>query len=224
MINTLPFYVYLTFAIAVIFVFVLFHLADNKKKGVIICFLIWGVLQSIIALSGFYEKTMTVPPRLLILMLPMMVIVLGPIFSRKLKDWMASLDIKYLTWLHIVRVPVELTLFWLYVGQFVPELMTFEGRNFDILAGLTAPVVVWLGLKNGQLNKTVFWIWNIASIVLLVNILVTAVLSIPTVFQQFGFDQPNTAVYKFPFILIPGVIVPMVLIANIAAFIILRRK
>lgn len=223
MINTLPFYVYLTFAIAVVYVLVFFFLADNKKKAVVGFFIIWGIIQSLIAFSGFYEDTMTMPPRLFILMLPMVIIVLAAIFSKRFQDWMASLDLKYLTWLHVVRIPVEMTLFWLFCSKFVPEIMTFEGRNFDILAGLTAPLAVWYGFKNGVLNKPFLWFWNIFSILLLTNILVTAVLSIPTVFQQLGFEQPNVAVYKFPFILLPGVIVPMVLIANIAAFIILKR-
>lgn len=224
MINTLPTHVYLTWTVAVLYTLVLFYIADNKKKRVVGFFIIWGFLHSILAFSGFYDNTMSMPPRVALLMLPMFIIIIAAIFYKPFQDWMASLDLKYLTWLHVVRIPVELTLFWLFCYKFVPEIMTFEGRNFDILAGLTAPLAVWLGFRAGSLNKTVLWVWNIFSILLLTNIMITAVLSMPTVFQQFGFEQPNVAVYQFPFILLPGIVVPLVLTANIAAFIILRRS
>jgi hypothetical protein len=57
-----------------------------------------------------------------------------------------GLDKKILTLLHIIRIPVELGLYWLFIYKAIPQLMTFEGRNFDILVGLTVPfdLLLWL--------------------------------------------------------------------------------
>ena len=42
-----------------------------------------------------------------------------------------------------MRVGVEVVLFWLFIKRVVPESMTFEGRNFDIISGITAPFVAY---------------------------------------------------------------------------------
>jgi hypothetical protein len=64
-----------------------------------------------------------------------------------------SIDLKKLTLVHIVRVPVEITLFMLSTHKLIPELMTFAGRNFDILSGITAPIVYFVCFKNSQLKN-----------------------------------------------------------------------
>ena len=224
MITDLPIYVYITFFIALLFSLRMFYLASNKNIKFSIGITLWGVLHSMLAYSGFYENTHTIPPRFLLLVFPMMVIVLSTIFSKKMQNWLGTFTLKQLTYLHVVRVLVELVLFWLFVGSYVPQLLTFEGQNFDILAGITAPIVAFISFRKNTINKPLLWIWNAFSIILLTNVLVHAVLSTPTVLQKFAFDQPNIAVMKFPFLLLPSVIVPIVLISNMAGFVILSRK
>ena len=224
MITELPIYVYITFAIAILFSLILFYVASNKSIKFVIAIILWGILHSILAVSGFYENTKTIPPRFLLLVFPMIVIVLSTIFSKKMQHWLSTFHLKKLTYLHTVRILVELVLFWLFVDSYVPQLLTFEGRNFDILAGITAPIVAYIAFKRNTINKPLLWIWNIFSIILLTNVLVHAVLSTPTILQKFAFDQPNIAVMKFPFLLLPAIIVPIVLISNLAGFVLLKRK
>jgi len=224
MIVDLPIYVYIAFSIATLFSLVLFYYASNRSSKFITIIVLWGILHSILAMSGFYENTKTVPPRFILLVIPMIAIVLSSVFSKKMKNWLSTFNLKMLTYLHMVRIPVELVLYWLFLGNYVPELMTFEGRNFDILAGITAPIVAFFAFKKHKTNKLLLWIWNVFSIILLINILVIAVLSTPTVLQQFAFEQPNIAVMKFPFILLPAIIVPIVLVSNMAGFTILKRN
>ena len=119
--------------------------------------------------------------------------------------------------MHIVRVPVELILYWLFLNKVVPQLMTFEGRNFDIAAGLTAPLVYYFGFIKKSLSKKIIIAWNFICLALLLNIVVNAVLAAPTFFQQFAFDQPNIAILYFPFNLLPAVVVPLVLLSHLAA-------
>lgn len=118
--------------------------------------------------------------------------------------------------LHTVRVAVELVLFGLFTQQAVPELMTFAGRNFDILAGLTAPLVFYLGFVKKTLNRKIILIWNFICLGLLLNIVIHAILATPTPLQQFAFDQPNVAVFYFPFVWLPAGVVPLVLLAHLA--------
>ena len=118
----------------------------------------------------------------------------------------------------IVRIPVEIVLYLLYQNKQIPVLMTFAGRNYDILAGLTAPVIYLVCFKDGRLtNKRAFLIWNIFALALLLNIVINAVLSAPFPFQKFGFDQPNKAIFYFPLCWLPGFIVVTVLFSHLVS-------
>ena len=96
----------------------------------------------------------------------------------------------------------------------IPELMTFEGRNFDIIAGVSAPVIGILFWKN-KISKKILLFWNFAALSLVLFILFNAILSAELPFQQFGFNQPNRAILFFPFILLPATIVPIVIHTHI---------
>jgi hypothetical protein len=93
--------------------------------------------------------------------------------------------------------------------------MTFEGRNFDILSGITAPIIFWLAFRKGKIKRPLLIIWNIFALILLFNIVTHAILSFPFPFQQMAFDQPNRGVLYFPFIWLPTVVVPVVLFAHL---------
>lgn len=78
-----------------------------------------------------------------------------------------------------MRIPVEIILFWLFLNKEVPELMTFEGRNFDILAGLTAPFIAYFGLTKLNIKRKLILVWNFICLGLLINIVVNAIFSAP---------------------------------------------
>lgn len=92
--------------------------------------------------------------------------------------------------------------------------MTFEGRNLDILSGLTAPVIAWLAFRGSKINRPLLVAWNLLALGLLLNILINAILALETPFQQFAFDQPNRGVLYFPFIWLPAIIVPIVFVSH----------
>lgn len=137
--------------------------------------------------------------------------------TNKGRIFIDSLNIKYLTILYTIRIPVEIVLFWLFLHKTIPQLMTFEGRNFDILAGISAPFIYYFGFIKNKLSNKILLGWNILCLGLLINIVTNAVLSLPYPFRQFAFDQPNIAILYFPFTWLPGVIVPIVLLSQLAS-------
>jgi len=193
--------------------------SDTTAAKIILALVpLWLVFQAALASSGFYLSVDAFPPRLpFFAVIPAIVlIILLFIFARKnLISW---LPLKTLTLLHVIRIPVELVLLWLFQNGQVPQLMTFEGRNFDVLSGLTAPIIAWLAFRNGKTNRPLLIIWNSFALLLLINIVVNAVLSIPSPFQQLAFEQPNRAVLYFPFVWLPAVVVPIVLFSHLASF------
>jgi len=215
MIDSLPPYVSLIFILTTILTLWLFAKADHYSKLTIFIIVLWLSVQGLISLSEFYADTTSMPPRFILLILPALLVVISLFISPKGRRYLDQLDLKWLTWLHIVRVPVEIVLFLLFVHDQVPLIMTFEGRNFDILSGLSAPFIAWFGYHKSTLSKKALLFWNVICLVLLFNIVITAALSVPFPFQQFAFDQPNVGVLYFPFVWLPGFIVPVVLLSHL---------
>lgn len=214
--ENLPAFISVFFVLTTLVTIGLFYKATNHSKTTLAILLSWLAIQAIIGYSGFYTVTDTIPPRFLLLVLPPLLLITGLFATSNGRQFVDSLDIKALTILHVIRVPVEIVLFWLFVHKTVPELMTYEGRNFDILSGLTAPIIFYFGFIKKRIGKSVMLIWNFICLGLLVNIVANAVLSSPFPFQKFAFDQPNRAVLYFPFIWLPSCVVPLVLLSHLA--------
>jgi hypothetical protein len=215
--NNLPTYISIIFIAATLLTIAFFYKAANHSTPVLLILISWVILQTVLGLSGFYVNTTALPPRFIFLAAPALLLIAVIFISSNGKKFIDGLSIKYLSILHIVRIPVELVLFWLFLNKAVPQLMTFEGRNFDIAAGITAPLVYYFGFIKNHLSKKIILIWNFICLALLINIVVNAVLSAPTPIQQFAFEQPNVAILYFPFNLLPAVIVPLVLFSHLAA-------
>jgi hypothetical protein len=220
----IPVYVSATFVLTTVLTLWLFFralrtanrpLADKVLLGL----LVWLLVQAVLSGQGVYAShPEALPPRVVVLgILPAVVVVLGLFFTEAGRRLLDQLPLRQLTLLSVVRVPVEIVLYWLTACQTVPELMTFAGRNFDILAGLTAPLVAYWGFLKGQTNRRLLLIWNVASLGLLANIVVNALLSAPSPFQQFAFDQPNVAILYFPISWLPTFVVPIVLLSHLTA-------
>lgn len=215
--ENLPSYVYLVFGLTVLAALFLFYKATNHSKTFLIIIITWMTAQTIISFSGFYKITDTFPPRVGLLLMPPVVMIIILFSTKKGRVFIDNLDVKTLTLFHMIRVPVELTLLWLFMHKFVPELMTFEGRNFDIFSGISAPVIYYFGFVNRKLSRSAILIWNFVCLGLLINIAFNAILSVPGAFQQFAFDQPNIGILMFPFIFLPSVLVPLVLFSHLTA-------
>lgn len=68
-----------------------------------------------------------------------------------------------------------------------------------------------------MLGTKALLVWNIICLSLLLNVVVNALLSVPSPVQRFAFEQPNVAIWYFPFVWLPGCVVPLVLLAHVAA-------
>jgi hypothetical protein len=214
MIEELPDWINMLFLVTVVATVLMFYYATGKSKKLLTGLILWSVLQSFLAITGFYQITDTLPPRFILVLLPatiMIVVGLLPKYRNKLlKNRNRTLS----TLLHTVRVPVEIVLFYLFLYKMIPELMTFQGRNFDIVAGITAPIVAILILTKRASNNMLI-AWNAVALCLVLFILFNGILSSELPFQQFGFEQPNRAINYFPFILLPAVVVPIVIYTHL---------
>jgi len=192
-----------------------FRKALGKSSAGFRIILIWTLLQVIMGLTGFYLSTHKFPPPILLLLVPPVLIIILLFTNTGGHRFMRQLDPGFLTRLHIIRIPVEIVLYLLYIDHQVPEIMTFAGGNYDILSGITAPFIYYYGYVKKSLGRVVLLCWNFICLGLLLNIILRAVLSTPSPFQKLAFDQPNIAILHFPYNLLPSVIVPLVLFSHL---------
>ncbi len=208
-----------TFATAAFLTQAVRTVGTRSLPSQILIFLIplWLIFQAVISIGGFYLNETTVPPRVaLFAVLPaVLMIVVYFIFFRS--SFIERIPLRLLTSIHVVRIPVELTLYWLAAGKQIPQVMTFEGRNFDIVSGVLAIVLYFAAFRGGNANRWMLIAFNVIGLVLLANIVSIAILALPSPIQQIAFDQPNRAVMYFPYLWLPAIIVPSVLFAHLVA-------
>ena len=222
MLTDLPNYIVIIFLLTVALTFYLFILSVKNRAATSLVLLLWLALTGFLALKGVFQNTSAVPPRLALVMVPALLLIILLMVTKKGRSFSDSLDLRKLTLVHIVRIPVEVILYLLATHKLIPGLMTFAGRNFDIISGITAPIIYFTCFTGGDgnsrvRNRTLLLAWNFICLALLLNIIINAVLSLPFPFQQFAFDQPNAAVLYFPFTWLPVFIVVIVLYSHLAA-------
>ncbi|WP_316795143.1 hypothetical protein [Pedobacter agri] len=228
MLEDLPFYLIIAFGlttfVAVGMIVLLIKTSSKSMRResvrrIIFAISLFLIIQALLSLMGIYKNYPdSIPPKIILFaVIPALFAIVLMFNTRKGKLFIDCLSMQMLTYIHLIRVPVELVLYGLFLNGAIPELMTFEGRNMDILAGITAPIVGFFGISKSKMGKTSLLVWNFVCLGLLLNIVINAILSAPSPFQQFGFDQPNVAILNFPFSWLPAFIVPLVLFAHLAA-------
>ncbi|MEP3388826.1 MAG: hypothetical protein ABJO02_11600 [Reichenbachiella sp.] len=186
--------------------------------------MVWLFLIALLALYDFFLDFDAMPPRLFFVLPPPVIAIITLLSIKRSRTFLMQIPITTLTYLHIIRVPIEIVLWWLAGSQLVPYLLTFEGINYDILSGISAPFVAIFMVGLRSKNRIGAILWNFITLGLLINIVSHAVLAAPTPFQMFAFDQPNVAVFHFPFIWLPGFVVPAVLFAHMVSLMKLFAK
>lgn len=228
MIDNLPTYISLTFGLTTVATLLLFNCSIRNSNSeqtrkyampIFIGLLVWLIIQAVLTLKNIYASdTNTFPPKIILIgILPTILTIILLFATSKGRQFIDSLPLKNLTYLNIVRIPVEIILFWLFLNKAIPELMTFEGRNFDILAGITAPFVAYFGFTKPKIGRKTILIWNFICFGLLINIIINALFSAPSPIQKLAFDQPNIAIVNFPFSWLPTFIVPIILFGHLTS-------
>lgn len=221
----LPEYISIVFLLCVLYTLVVLYwvLWSSKDSAVrknsfkvLAGFLLWIGLQIVLSVNGIYSKDASfVPPKIFLFgILPLLLFCISLFFTQSGRRYIDSLSLKRITFLHLVRIPVEFVLLWLYLEKTIPQILTFEGWNFDILMGLTAPLIIYFGFVQDKWSKIFIMAWNVIGILMLGFVFVTAILAAPFPLQQIAFDQPNVALLHFPFSLLPTFIVPVVLLGH----------
>jgi len=176
----------------------------------------WLSVLAGVAASGALGDFEARPPRPLLLLVATMVLfaittrrkIVGRLLEATPDAWLVALQ--------TMRIPIELMLYGLFVAGKFPIHLTFEGRNFDVLVGLSAPVMALLA-SRGKLGPRGLVAWHVVSLGLLANIVFMAVTTLPGPLHLAWPGASNVVVTTFPYVYLPGFLVPVALFGHVLA-------
>ncbi|MEO9484183.1 MAG: hypothetical protein ABJG47_12080 [Ekhidna sp.] len=230
--EDVPSYVAATFIAIVIavlgFLYYSISAATSKKKNitttlVIVLLVGWIFFVSVQTLNGYFTNLSGVPRLPLMAGVPLAAIVIAFLW-RKSRTVLLNMPITTLHYIHIVRVPVEMVIWWLAVSRAMPMDMTFEGVNLDIISGISAPFAA-VFLVGASKNRIGAIIWNVVALGLLIHIVQLAIGYMPYFFTPSGGQVANLGIFYFPYVLLPTFIVPAIFFSHtVSLFQLLFKK
>ena len=118
--------------------------------------------------------------------------------------------------LQAFRIGVELVLFGFHATGRAPVQVTFEGRNLDILVGLTAPLVAWW-VARGRATPWSVIAWNILGLAVLANTVGVVATSTPGPLHFDWAGAPFTELLRWPLVWLPAFLVPLAVLLHVAS-------
>jgi hypothetical protein len=115
------------------------------------------------------------------------------------------------------RLPLELLMHRAVGEGVMPYQMSFTGCNYDILTGISALALGVVGMRS-ELSRKLILAWGIGGSLLLANIVVIAIVSLPTPLRVFMNEPANVWVTTTPFVWLPVFFVQLALLTHILVF------
>ncbi|HYG03209.1 MAG TPA: hypothetical protein VD927_12245, partial [Chryseosolibacter sp.] len=138
---------------------------DEKKikvrRWIVISMAAWFTFLSFWSLSGIMADFERFPFNFIPIIIIPLVATITITFTGNMRELLLLIPQEKLLALQSFRIFVEILLWMLFVDQVLPVQMTFEGRNFDILAGITGPIVALL-YGAGRISPRFLLVWNLA--------------------------------------------------------------
>jgi hypothetical protein len=189
---------------------------SNLPTIVLFGLLFWIALIGGLTYSDFFSDFNSRPPRLMLFAMMAMTFIIALFVVPRSRAFINRIPIATITHIHIIRIPVEIVLWWLFLAGAVPETITFEGTNYDIVSGITAPFVALFLVGKKNQSRIGAILWNFAALGLLLNVVFRAVAATPY-FNDGLSSTLNVAMFYYPFIYLPLFVVPAVFFAHLAS-------
>lgn len=189
---------------------------DKVMGRYIIFAVVWITYVCILAGTGFLAD-FSLPPKMVVFVVaPAILLVVAFFTMKKTATIIASFPIALAVYYQSFRVIVEILLWGLYKEGAGPDLVTFEGYNFDILAGLSAPVVAYLAYHKKVLSHRAVIAWNMIGLLLLLNI-VSIFISLIVKPALWGYAEipVSTDFAHVPYIFVAGMFMPTAVFMHI---------
>ena len=206
---------YLWAAVAVAMLFFLFNFSE-RRKALSFAFAgllsIWLIYILILSESDILED-FSLPPRLpLLIVIPAILFILAITGRDRFRDVLMQTPRHLPVYLQSYRIVVELLIYGAFLEGVFPEKATFKGLNYDILVGLSAPLIAWL-YQYRKISDKALLTWNVVSLVVL-SLTVYSFIS-TYYFSDYVQSMNNMDFVKLPYLLLASVLLPVAVFLHI---------
>lgn len=170
---------------------------------------LWLLLTGVLASAGFFRNFVALPPRIPVFVAAEFGALIWLIFFSRWRNELTRIPPRLIVAMQCFRVPVEILLGTLAARHLLPVEMSFHGRNFDVITGITAlPLAAWMATHPGRGRKLLFT-WNVMGLCLVTAVVAHGMLSTPYRFQQIHLSVDNYIIGYFPVNWLPMFLVPV---------------
>jgi len=173
----------------------------ERLRALLIGLPLWLLYVGLLSYFGVVSNTTLRPPGIVYVALPSVLCVVA-VAARS-----GAVPVWILIAMQTFRVGVELLLHRLSVDGLAPRLITYEGLNFDIMIGLSAPLIAWVSTR-GRWGERLAFGWNIAGLITLANAIALSALTAPGL-EIIHSEVADKALGLFPFTYVAGFFAPL---------------
>lgn len=206
---------YLLSLASLLMLWTIFRHAEQSKrfaKWYFVFCLGWLIYLVIIQKLGLLEN-FDLPPRMpLLIVIPIVLFIVWVTSNRSFRTLLSQTPLHLPIFLQSFRIAVELLIYGAYLKGVFPKTATFEGINYDILVGISAPIVGVLVLL-GKIDKKAVLIWNIAALLIL-SLTVYSFIS-TYYFTDYLVTTGTKEFAKFPYLLLASVLLPTAIFLHV---------
>jgi len=203
--------------------------ADNNrlqlvKRKTLLLLAGWIAYVSAVSLTGILA-TPSLPPRVpLFLILPCFAFMVYFFRSSRFSRFIDATPPAWLVYTQSFRIIVELLLVGLYIKGLIPKAATIEGYNYEMVIGITAIAIGYLGYTQKVLPTPILVIWNccgLATLAIIVFIMISHAY-FPGIYTNPG-PMSVKDFGSFPNTLLAGFLMPLAVFMHIFSLVKIRR-
>lgn len=197
----------------------------NRRMTILIGFLIFwfGYLTFLSSQEILFD--LNLPPKIPILIfLPLIITTLIFYLFNKNDLVLKAIPKTYPVYYQTFRIFVELILLFTFYKNIIPKTATFEGWNFDILIGITAPFMAYFVFRKPMKSFFLAKAWNVLGIFMI--LFVAFIIATGFYQPQIWGSETQLVQFKFvqmPYLLIAGFLAPSAIFMHFVSLMQLRK-
>lgn len=181
----------------------------------------WGLLAlwlagtGAVAAAGLLTPSPDKPPPNLVVATIGMVALCALALTGPGRRMILNIPAKWIVGMQAFRIPVEVCLWMGAAAGVSPVLMSWHGRNFDVISGLLG-LALGITMALRTVPRPVIAAFHVIGLGLVLNVVIHAVLATPGPMRQIhGAENAPLFVTTFPYVWLPAVLVPLAIAGHV---------
>ena len=197
----------------------------SKYKAILLGGLVlWQAYIYLMTQTGIFLDFAFPPKFALFLIFPLFLFSGVFIFKNRKKEWISSIPSHWLIFFQSFRILVEIIFVYSVAAGILNKEASIEGYNYDMILGISAPIVGLLFYKN-IIGKNIVKLWNYLGLAILVSVIFVFMSSLynPQLFGSETILLPKEAVH-YPYVLVAGFLMPVAVFIHLLSLAQLSNK